>query len=364
MTLLEAAAHVGRKVCGEYLCPQGVELLEQLGLYRLARGRPLVGMRIVTPKGRVLTPSFPSRAGRPSFGLALNRQHFERELLELATRAGVGVLPGRRLREVKRVNDRWELRVDGPHGVELHRPQLLVGADGRRSAVARALGPRQDVSCERVALHGHFHYAEGTADRGEMHLLHDGAYIGVDPTGEHEVNVSLVCAAARVRALGGARGALEHHLAAAGDYHARYGAFPHSSAVKAVSPVSHRVKASIAEGAALVGDAAGFVHPLTGEGIFYALWGARALAEALSTVRTSDTAALDGALRRYAQARRAVVEPKWRLHHGFQWLLDRPRLIEHTSRFLAKRPRRADAFLGIIGNIYRPLEGLARTLTA
>jgi menaquinone-9 beta-reductase len=364
VTLLEAAPRVARKICGEYLCPPGVELLEELGLRHVASGRELTGMRVVSPEGRVLTPSFPSRGARPSRGLGLNRAEFDRALLELASSAGATVLMGRRTRAVERTSQGWQVHSERSSETEVHRGALLVGADGRRSVVARALGLRQETACDRVALHGHFHRSERNAALGEMHLLRDGSYIGVDPTGDHEVNVSLVCSATRLRALGGPRLTLQHYLAAARDYSERYGSFPDEAELRAVSPVTHRVRASTLPGLALVGDAAGFIDPLTGEGIYSALRGARALADALADATAFDAAGLAGPLRRYAGARHALFDPKWRLHRGFQWLLGRPRLVEHTGRFLARRPQRADAFLGIIGNVYRPFEGLVRTFAA
>ncbi|MBK7857819.1 MAG: FAD-dependent oxidoreductase [Archangiaceae bacterium] len=364
VTLLEAASRVERKLCGEYLCPRGVELLEGLGLSEVAVGRELVGMRVVSPQGRVLTPTFPPHDGRPSRGLALNRQLFERALLARASAAGATVLMGRRLRGLERTSAGWHLRVEHGASSEVHRGALLVGADGRRSTVAGALGLRLQAAGDHVALHGHFHRAERNSDRGEMHLLSDGSYLGVDPTGDHEVNVSLVCSARHLRELGGPRPALRHYLALARDYHARYGPYPHHAQLRAVSPVTHRVSACTVSGAALVGDAAGFIDPLTGEGIFSALWGARALADALACAPAFDPESLETGLREYAAARRVGLEPKWRLHRGFQWLLERPRLIERAGRFLAHRPKRADAFLGVIGNVYRPLEGLVRTLAA
>jgi flavin-dependent dehydrogenase len=312
----------------------------------------------------VLTASFPPRGNRPSRGLALNRQLFDRQLLELAAGAGATVLMGHRLRSLERTARGWQVQIEHSRGVEVRRATLLVGADGRRSVVARALGLRQEVARDRVALHGHFHRSERNGNRGEMHLLRDGSYIGVDPTGDHEVNVSLVCSASRLRELGGPRGTLQRYLSMAGDYQARYGPYPQEAALRAVSPLTHRVSAAIAPGAALVGDAAGFVDPLTGEGIYTALSGARALADALAGATAFDSPGIDAALLRYTDARRVLIEPKWRLHRGFQWLLDRPRLLEQTGRFLARRPRRGDAFLGIIGNVYRPFEGLVRTLVA
>jgi flavin-dependent dehydrogenase len=174
--------------------------------------------------------------------------------------------------------------------------------------------------------------------------------------------VSLVCAARSVRERGGARATLDHYLRAAPDYHARHGRFPEEAAVRAVSPITHHVRSSVAPGVALVGDAAGFLDPLTGEGIYQALFGARALSASLTAASSFAPGELEQALRRYSRARGRGLSLKRHLNQYFQAVIRRPDQVERLARALAGSTRRADAFLGTIGNVYGPVEGLVRTL--
>lgn len=365
VVLLEAADEVRRKVCGEYLCPRGVEILRALGLEAMATGRPIEGMRIVSPNGTVVQARFPAARGRSWRGLALDRRVLETALLEEARSSGAEIAMGARVTSARPSRWGWSLTVRSggaaPRTVE---GALLIGADGRRSVVAEALGLARARVVDRVALHGHFMHREPTSTFGEMHLLAGGSYLGVDPTGEREVNVSLVCDARAVREHGGARAAFDHHLRAAPDYHARYGRFPAGAVLKGASPITHDVRSAVARGAALVGDAAGFLDPLTGEGIYQALFGARALADALAGVRSFSHDELAPALRRYARARAGELALKRRLNRSFQWLIERPALIDALARAMAPSARRANAFLGTVGNVYGPVEGLVRTIAA
>ncbi|MBC7174482.1 MAG: NAD(P)/FAD-dependent oxidoreductase [Polyangiaceae bacterium] len=361
--VLEAEPAVRRKVCGEYLCPKGVELLDDLGLSGIAPSRPITGMRIVSPAGRIVEASFPVSRGRPSIGGALNRRLFDAALLDRARVSGAEVIVGARVARIERNGDGFRVEASVQGMPRMHDAKLLVGADGRRSIVAKWLGLTLPSASDRVALHGHFHRPWPNTNAGEMHLVGEGGYIGVDPTGDHEVNVSLVCSAKRVRELGGARATMDYYVALAPDYLRRYGTYPRAASLKGVSPITHRVGAPVARGAALVGDAAGFLDPLTGEGIYFALFGARALAHAFAEVDVQQRAeAIDRALRRYARARDAALAPKWRMNSGFQWLIANPNHVERVARFLARDPARANGLLGAIGNVYGPAEGVLRTL--
>jgi len=88
----------------------------------------------------------------------------------------------------------------------------------------------------------------------------------------------------------------------------------------------------------LIGDAAGFIDPFTGEGIYRALRSARAAAEALS----SDD---EEVAERYLAARRHAFAAKDALTWLVQGMLASPPLMSHALRNLAKRPELA-ALLG------------------
>jgi flavin-dependent dehydrogenase len=100
------------------------------------------------------------------------------------------------------------------------------------------------------------------------------------------------------------------------------------------SPIGHRVRRAAGNGWMLVGDAAGFIDPFTGEGIYRALRSARAAAESLAE---GD----DGAEERYLAARRHAFAAKDALTWLVQGMLASPPLMGYALRRLAARPETA-----------------------
>src|SRR5215469_17888389 len=90
VTLVEAQPVLDERVCGAYLCPAGVALLDDLHLRgELTAGmRPLLGMVLVAPNGKRLQTRFPSGSRVPNFGISLLRPRFDNALLQAAGRAG------------------------------------------------------------------------------------------------------------------------------------------------------------------------------------------------------------------------------------------------------------------------------------
>jgi len=100
--------------------------------------------------------------------------------------------------------------------------------------------------------------------------------------------------------------------------------------IRGAAPIGHRVADVAGPGWLLVGDAAGFVDPFTGEGIHRALRSARAATAAI--VAGGDPAAIYRAERRRAFAAKSTLT--W-LVQGFLAL---PPLLEHAVGRLEARP--------------------------
>jgi flavin-dependent dehydrogenase len=113
--------------------------------------------------------------------------------------------------------------------------------------------------------------------------------------------------------------------------------------IRGASPIGHRVARAAGRGWMLVGDAAGFIDPFTGEGIYRALRSARAAAEAL---------ALDDehASARYLAARRHAFAAKDALTWLVQGLLAAPPLMSHALRNLSARPELAARLGSALGD--------------
>ena len=130
--------------------------------------------------------------------------------------------------------------------------------------------------------------------------------------------------------------------------------------VQAMGPLAHRVTPPLVGGVLLVGDAAGFYDPFTGEGIFSALRGAElTAATAMSALRTGDFSAT--ALGVYARARRAAFSDKAVLTRLLQFVVRRRWAANRCARLLAGRPALLDALLGVIGDFVPPRALLRRS---
>ena len=357
--LVEAHRVLPARVCGAYLCPAGVALLDRLGLRaELAGGaRQIEGMILHAPDFRRLVTRFPGVKGVPSYGLALRRPDFDERMLRLAEQAGAEVRMGEKVTGIDRVESGWRLRMESGWGAEA---PLLVGADGRKSLVARQTGLALPAPRKRVALHADVAALEEAPPFGEMHVFRDGSYVGLNNLSSWEVNVSTVCDPAALRGVA-PHEFLNRQLASSPHLRARVSRVAGAANVGATFPSSHVVRRASGPGVALVGDAGGFIDPLTGEGIYMALWMAEALTGRLVT---AGPAVVEEALAAYGAARAGSHRGKQRLNLLFQRCIVRPAVANGILRVLACRRGVGDAFVGLIGNQYRPALGVARMMGA
>lgn len=353
VTLIEAQAVLGERVCGAYLCPAGVALLQELGLCTELTGsmRPLLGMVLVSPRRKRLQTRFPTHARSPDFGISLRRPEFDNHLLHGAARCGAMIRMGKRLHALQRTGDGWHAQLaDG----ECVSARLLIGADGRKSSVARLLCLTTTPWQKRVALHVDVPSLKPTEPYGEMHVFSDGTYIGLNPVGPHTLNVSAVCDPAELRHTS-ALEFINQRTQASEHLCPRIGPVANAAGVGTTFPAAASVRDVVTANAALIGDASGFIDPLTGEGIYQALWTARALAREVSAA-WSDDAALNASLRRYASQRRRQHRGKRWCCQVFQAIIRHPNLSNNVHDLLSLREGIGNSFIGMIGNIYSPAE--------
>ena len=129
-------------------------------------------------------------------------------------------------------------------------------------------------------------------------------------------------------------------------------------------PFARSTRSATADGALLVGDAADFFDPFTGEGIFAALRGGRLAAEVLVAALAKGPATR-AALRSYGAARRRAFLGKWVFERVAALSATRPALMRRFARRLARRPAFADLWVGVAGDYVSPAALLApRALAA
>jgi flavin-dependent dehydrogenase len=282
VAVLEARPGVLDKACGEGLMPAAVAALDRAGV-SIARSRPFVGIRYVEG---ARSASGPFASGP---GLGIRRTELHRALLERAQALGIPVI-AHRVHEIRQDED--GVCVDG------HEARYLLAADGLRSGVRRRLGlqapPRH--RSRRYGLTQHFRVAPWT-DHVEVHW-HELGEAYVTPVSDDEVGVAfLFDERTRSRREASVPPMLSRFPALA----ARLAGAPVCSTPHGAGPFEQRSRRVALGRVLLVGDAAGYLDPITGEGLRLGFLGAVAAVEAVGSGRVDE----------YAAAWRRLVRGYW-----------------------------------------------------
>jgi flavin-dependent dehydrogenase len=212
---------------------------------------------------------------------------------------------------------------------------MVIAADGRRSSLAFGRGlARQPAHPRRWAIGAYFTDVSGRTRAGEMHVR-DGHYIGVAPLPGGLTNACLVVPHEQGdEALKTPSRVLDQFLAADRGLAARFAdARPAGPAVM-LGPMAVDGLACGEPGLLLAGDAAGFIDPMTGDGLRLALAGAELAATVTLDVLAGRVAG-DHAHTVLAARRRAAFQSKWRFNRTLRSLVSLPGGV--TAAALAAR---------------------------
>ena len=351
--LVEAARHPRPKACAEYASPRIEEELDRIGLARsdwAGDAAPLEGMDLHAGERRVRI-GYADRSGRRRNAWGLDRRRFDARLARHAAASGAQLLEHTRAVGLLRGGGRVtgaRLRDAATGRTRNVRAGWVVGADGARSSVAMALGvERRVLAPRRLGLVAHYSGVPELSDHGEMHVGR-GWYVGLAPTGGGELNVGM---ALPLDASGRSRDRFAAAIAGLPAVADRLRRAERLSPIRGAAPIGHRVSRAAGPGWLLVGDAAGFVDPFTGEGIHRALRSARAAADAV--LAGGDVAAAYRAERHRAFAAKSALS--W-LVQGF---LAVPWLVEHAVQRLEQRPRAALRLGSALGDCRPATDALA-----
>jgi geranylgeranyl reductase family protein len=268
--LLERATFPREKLCGDTLNPGALLLLARLGLQPAEDGLPIRGMLVTGPGAVRVEGWYPAGVN----GRAIRRSHLDHRLLQSAAASGVSVAERTRVEHALTDADGRVsgVAVENGHGSREIRGRLVIAADGRSSRLARALGlSRYAAAPRRWAVGGYFSNVTGISDYGEMHVR-PGRYIGVAPLPDGLTNVCVVTADRF--ALRDPASLIATAVAAEPDLADRFTGARLETPPVCLGPLAVECPVPGMAGLLLAGDAAGFVDPMTGDGLRLAMRGA------------------------------------------------------------------------------------------
>ncbi|MCC7072050.1 MAG: NAD(P)/FAD-dependent oxidoreductase [Deltaproteobacteria bacterium] len=353
VTLLERAHFPRDKVCGDGLTPRSLWMLEELGLVARDAGPPAGGQAIsrvylASPGGVVVKAPMPAHVfgGRSA---VVPRELLDQQLVQLATKAGATLREGVMVEGLALDEGGVTVSVRGGEPV---RADVVLGCDGAPSVVRKALGapdfPDEDAAfAVRVYYEGlSLSHPDAYAIFWEGELLPAYGWIFPLPNGRANVGVGLRTDRMRKAGL-----KLPELLD-------RFCAMPRASAELAGGQRVGRVRGHhlpfgtfarhlVWDRCLLLGDAAGFINPLTGEGIEFALESGKLAAETLV-----DAEGAGG----FSRAHLAPYERRCseRFTHAFrqngklQRVFEHPRLIDNLMRSANRSQRVLDDLASVL----------------
>ncbi len=311
------------KVCGDFVGPVALRELSDMGVTARAdfqRTNKVVGATLHLDGKTLVTRNLPSADGLPSFGRVIPRLALDDWIREAAISAGARFQARTKVSDVTTAHRCATVEATIDDTPTRLRARLVVGADGSNSKVARAMRRGETIRKKDriVAVRAYYTDVAGPGDRCDMYFSQASfpGYYWLFPTSATTANVGLGMVMETTPPTDGhlrtmlldlveRDPALRERLGGA-TIEGRVLGWP-------LSTYNHRTPL-VRDGVILIGDAAGLINPLNGEGIQYALLSGRWAAETITpALRVADGLVGVEALRPYERHVSAQLRPEMAL---------------------------------------------------
>jgi flavin-dependent dehydrogenase len=269
--LFEKELYPFHKVCGEYMSFESLDFLRFLGLPIDEWELPQMNtLELSSPSGNVLKTSLPLG------GFGVSRYKIDSALMQIAQQYGAVIRDGTKVQDIQFENDAFTVVTDK----EVVRAKLCCGAFGKRSNI--------DVKWKRgfirqkpgalnnfigVKYHARLDHPRNTI------ALHNfsGGYCGIAAIEEGKVNICYLTTAQNLRSNGNDLQKMEEEVLFKNPFlkKAFSGAAFLFERPTTISQISFEKKEQVCDHVLLLGDAAGMITPLCGNGMSMALHSSR-----------------------------------------------------------------------------------------
>ncbi|HVJ26831.1 MAG TPA: NAD(P)/FAD-dependent oxidoreductase [Vicinamibacterales bacterium] len=322
VALLDRARFPRPKLCGDSINPGALAVLRHLGISHVTAGGLLLDGMLVSGEGGVRVTGL---YGGGRTGIALSREVLDLRLLEAAAQAGA-VVEDNIVVQGAALSDDGRMTIGvltaAPGGVAVQRPaRVTIAADGRQSRLARGLRlshtPRKP---RRWAVGSVFSGVTGLSSLGEMHVRR-GRYLGIAPLPDGTANACVVTSNTELLK---DQDLVLRTMRQDAELGGRFARAVMLKAPTVLGPLAVDAVASGMPGLLLAGDAAGFIDPMTGDGLRFAFRGGELAAQfALDALEGG----LETAHLRLDRARRHEFGAKWRFNRVLRALASSPAAV-------------------------------------
>jgi flavin-dependent dehydrogenase len=328
--------------------PAGVAALQRIGLTDVVAGEPFYGIRYhiqnVMAEGR-----FPKIRGIPAHGICQRRFYLDQALLNTASSTPhVTVHTQARVLEPYIDQDGKVIGVVTKNGPQ--KSQIVIAADGIHSPFRQKLGLDIPVPKQRIGFRLHYKLANTYPSPACVEVFvgkHYEIYTGLLPNNEMLLSVVAWKSAVKDRADAQIKNWIREHPTLV----ERLTQAEQITSIRGVFPLQARARAGIHPGAVLIGDAAGFIDPITGGGLTQAILSAELLAKHLPR----ELAKNNTYLTRFERERNALLR-EYRFITRMTLNLSNTRWLSKTAILGLRRfPQVFSHLIGVAGGIRRLL---------
>lgn len=283
VAVFEKQTYPFHRVCGEYISMEAWAFLCSLSVPLPQWDLPFIRrLQVTAPNGRIL------EADLPLGGFGVSRYKLDGAMANIARQKGVCLYEGAKVEQVMRNEKGFVLQVRSPSGRTNHQAMVCCGAWGKRSNLdvkwQRPFVADPDTRISNwVGIKYHVR-TQWPADLIGLHNFRDG-YCGISRVEDGLYCLCYLTRAANLRGAGQqvpvqetsvlARNPVLRHILNTSE---RQPGFP-----LAISQVSFRPKTQVENGVLMVGDAAGMITPLCGNGMSMALHASKIAAEQIDS---------------------------------------------------------------------------------
>jgi flavin-dependent dehydrogenase len=347
--VLERARFPRHKLCGDTLNPGALAILDRLGLAHVTtRAVPLDGMIVTGDGGVTVVGRYDSVQGR-----SLSRHDLDQALADAAAAAGAQIdeevlVQGPLIDSSGAIPAVAGLLIKRRDGRALQvRARMVIAADGRYSRVGRALRLSHSAPHpRRWAIGAYFSGVTGMTSLGEMHVRRTH-YLGVAPL---PGGIANACVVAPGLQSGLPADVLRRALLADPMLRERFTPARMVGDAMCLGPLAIDCPTAGVPGLLLAGDAAGFVDPMTGDGLRFAFRGAELAA--LEALTTLDHGRVADAHLRLAAARTRDFARKWRFNRTLRMLVAHPHAVRAAGYAAALAPGTLQRAIRYAGDVH------------